>query len=230
MTTAHPSPEKLIDQCQGLVRSLAVKIHRGLPPHIELDDLVAYGQLGLAEAARDFNPQQGSRFSTYAYYRIRGAIYDGLSKMSWTSRARYNRLRNEQMANQTLQADSESPAAESLQGDARWFVGLTERLAVVHLATNSEDDQGRADAALQDPDAPAPATVAADREIQQRLNQLIDELPEEAGKLVRATYFQGLTLQDAAKQIGVSKSWASRLHAKTLESLARSLRQIGAAD
>jgi RNA polymerase sigma factor for flagellar operon FliA len=55
-------------------------------------------------------------------------------------------------------------------------------------------------------------------------------LPAEARTLIQATYFEGLTLQDAAKRIGISKAWASRLHVKTLQQLANALRHAGVAD
>ncbi len=100
MTVSQQASEQLIDRYQDLVRSIAVSVRRKAPKNIELEDLIAYGQVGLVQAARDFDPQRGNTFSTYAYYRIRGAIYDGLSKLSWTSRARYNRLRYQQMANE----------------------------------------------------------------------------------------------------------------------------------
>ena len=81
MTAPAKTSRQLIEDNQGLVRSLAKRIHRGLPSHVEFEDLVSYGQAGLAEAARSFDPEVGSQFSTFAYYRIRGAIYDGLAKM-----------------------------------------------------------------------------------------------------------------------------------------------------
>jgi RNA polymerase sigma factor for flagellar operon FliA len=94
--------QKLIEECQGLVRSLASRIHHKVPPYIDLEDLVAYGQVGLAEAARDFDPSRGTQFSTFAYYRIRGAIYDGLAKMSWFSRVEYGRRRNQNLTTRVL--------------------------------------------------------------------------------------------------------------------------------
>ena len=124
------SSGQLIEENQGLVRSLALKIHRKLPPHVELDDLVAYGQIGLAEAARDFDPSRGGRFSTYAYYRIRGAIYDGLSKMNWFSRSEYRRIRYNQMANDTLEADGVKPPAaegDDAEGELRWFRDISSK-------------------------------------------------------------------------------------------------------
>ncbi len=102
MTVATQNPQLRIEECQGLVRSMAVQIGRKLPPHVELEDLIEYGQVGLAEAARDFDPGLGSRFSTYAYYRVRGAIYDGLAKVAWFNRSRCQSSRYEQKANKFL--------------------------------------------------------------------------------------------------------------------------------
>ena len=102
----------MISEGRALVRSLALRIYRGLPVKVDLEDLIAYGELGLAEAARDFDPDQGNQFSTFAYYRIRGAIYDGVAKMTWTSRARYRRMRYEQMANQVLEREEERKSEE----------------------------------------------------------------------------------------------------------------------
>ena len=224
MTTAQQTPIQLIDEGQRLVHSLAARIHRGLSPRIELDDLIQYGQLGLAEAARDFDESQGCRFITFAFYRVRGAIYDGLSKMSWSSRARHKRLRYEQMANLALSEAGDAPAAASLLEDARWLRGATEKLSVIFWAVF--EGLSEVESQVEDSQLPPAATVA-DREIHEKLSELIDALPHEERALVRATYFEGQTLKEAADRLEISKSWASRLHAKALESLARSLRRMG---
>jgi RNA polymerase sigma factor for flagellar operon FliA len=231
MSAPAKTSEQLIAECQGLVRSIALKIHRSLPDFLDIEDSIAYGQIGLAEAARDFDPGQGHQFSTYAYYRIRGAIYDGLSKMSWVSRSQYQRLRCEQKAGEALLDDATSPATSesSLEDDARWLTRLSSTLAVVYLSTRSEDDTSPG-SNLSDDSSPPPEEVVAEREISVKLRELIDSLPEEAGKLIRAAYFEGLTLQEAGQRLGIGKSWASRLHAKTLQRLGRSLRLLGLAD
>lgn len=165
------------------MRSLATKIHKGLPSRFELDDLVAYGQVGLAEAARDFDASRGIRFSTYAYYRIRGAIYDGLSKMTWLSRAQYERLRYEQMANETLQAESEeggTSVGESAEEGMRWLRDIAGVLAMVYLATQSDDEEDSGPGDVEDAAAASPASVAIDRELREKLHELVDALPLEA--------------------------------------------------
>ncbi|MBI2478327.1 MAG: sigma-70 family RNA polymerase sigma factor, partial [Planctomycetia bacterium] len=139
---ADQSPKALIEEGQALVHSLATKIARNLPMRVDLDDLIAYGQVGLAEAARQFDPSRGTQFTTFAYYRIRGAIYDGVSKMSWTSRARYARYRFEEMTNETLaQAHDSNPTDLSLAEEARWFRNVTEKLAVIQLVSVSDDGE-----------------------------------------------------------------------------------------
>ncbi|OHB78770.1 MAG: hypothetical protein A2W31_01430 [Planctomycetes bacterium RBG_16_64_10] len=226
------SDQQLIEQAQPMVRSLATQIRRNLPVGVDLDDLIAYGQVGLVEAAKDFDRDQGSKFTTYAYYRIRGAIYDGVSKMSWMSRARYKRIQYHSMANDTLRRghDQSAPAAESsLAGQAEWFGNVTEKLAIVYLTSHAHEQPGVRDSALQDR-AATPVAAAAGREICAKLRELVSALPTPARLLIQTTYFEGATLREAARRLGISKSWASRLHAKTLEDLARSLRKVGAGE
>jgi RNA polymerase sigma factor for flagellar operon FliA len=70
----------------------------------------------------------------------------------------------------------------------------------------------------------------AQQEIVAKLRELIRTLPNIEERLIRRIYFEGATLQEAADALGISKSWASRLHAKALEQLARSLRRLGASE
>jgi RNA polymerase sigma factor FliA len=183
-----PNPQTLIEDCQGLVRSLASRIHHKMPAHVVLDDLVAYGQVGLAEAARDFDPARGIQFSTFAYYRIRGAIYDGLAKMSWFSRVEYGR-RKQQLSGQVLS----------------W---------------REAEDNASGLASLVDTSTPAPPAVAILHEINTRLDELATALPEDARELIHTIYSEGLDLQEAGRRLAISKSWASRLHRRTLRRLA----------
>jgi RNA polymerase sigma factor for flagellar operon FliA len=230
MDQPPPTREQLINQTQGLVYSLASGIARSLPVRADMDDLVAYGELGLAQAARDFDPSYGVAFTTFAYHRIRGAIYDGLAQMTWTSRAQYRRLRHLQMAEEVVAQDAQTAppdGQESLESGVRWLRSVTDQLAAVFLTSQGEDGRGIRDSAIEDPRATG-ATIVAQQEIGQRLHRLIDELPDIERRLIKSVYLEGITLQMAGQSLGVSKSWASRLHAKALGTLARSLRRLGA--
>ena len=230
MTTVDKTREQMIEDCQGLVRSLAWRIHRNLPEYIDIDDLVSYGQVGLAEAARDFDSTRGTQFSTFAYYRIRGSIYDGLANMTCFGRARHSRLRFEPMANELLQLEQEAQGEPRVEDEIRWLKNLSSSLAVVYLATCGSDGEEDEQSTPEDHNTPLPSAMAIQQETALKLHQLIDALPKEAGELIRSAYFEGLTLQEAGKRLGVSKAWASRLHAKTLQRLARALRSSGVAD
>ena len=95
MTTASSARQRdeMFMLHQGLVRAIAWKTHQRLPRAVELDDLVAYGQIGLLEAIAAFDAARSRKFTTYAWYRIRGAMLDGLGKMTWFDRAASGSLR-----------------------------------------------------------------------------------------------------------------------------------------
>jgi RNA polymerase sigma factor for flagellar operon FliA len=239
MTTVDPQLERRVEQCQGLVRSLATQIGRKLPPYVELEDLIEYGQLGLVEAAGDFDPQRGGQFSTYAYYRIRGAIYDGLAKMSWFSRAQYRRIRYEQMADDVVgsayagegePADDVGSAAASVEMEARRFRDVSRSLSIVYLATHRSAGREETTEAseLVDASSPEPSAAAIGRELSLKLLEVIEALPLQEATFICDVYYQGMTLQDAGQRLGISRAWASRLHARILRRLARSLRLLEA--
>ena len=231
MSTAAKTTDQLIDECQGLVKSLAWKARTGLPHSVDIDDLIGYGQVGLSEAAKAYDPSRGVKFSTFAYYRVRGAIFDGLTMMSWFRRSPSRDVKFEQMANEVLEEQSEEASrseATSLRNDGRWLKELSSSLAIVYLAGDRPD--GESDMQPVDSSMPTPQSAVSEDEVHARLTDLVDSLPGQEGALIRAAYYEGLSLTDAARRIGVSKSWASRLHAQTLKRLAHSLRQAGIVD
>jgi RNA polymerase sigma factor FliA len=226
---ATPDTVSLIEEGRALVRSLALRIYRNLPIRVELDDLIAYGELGLAEAARDFDHEHGAQFSTFSYYRIRGAIYDGVAKMTWTSRARYRRLRYERMANQVLENERDNPGAGGeLNDPAAWFARTTEQLAVVYLASGLDSETDMMAQLADNQQEPSERIIKL--EVSEKLRNLVTKLPPLESRLIQMVYFDGYTLQDAAASLGYSKSWASRLHAKILEDLALRMRNLGMHD
>lgn len=204
---------QLIESCQGLVRSVAWKIHRKLPRNIELDDLIAYGQVGLAEAALRFDPDQKIQFITYAYRRIRGAILDGLSQMSWFKLSDYDSSRYEYMN------EDSSESSDGQSSDDAAELGAKEPAEVERSRASSERGN-----------LSTPSMIASDRELRLRIRQLIEELPLEEGLLIHATYFEGVSLTEAGNRLQISKSWATRMHTRALQRLARGLRLLGAAD
>lgn len=224
MTTPDSqTPAELIAGGQGLVKMLAVRIFRRFHQMYDLDDLVAFGQVGLVEAANRFNPQLGNQFSTFAYYRIRGAIYEGIAQMSGTSRSVFRNTRFSQRALELLEGIPEPPDDPGLRGDVQWFASVTQRMFVASLLCEPAGE-GDPLASVADLGAITPDADAEARELCRLLHSAVAELPEQSRTLIEAIYFDGVTLEEAAGRIGVSKSWGSRLHGKILEQLGNRLR------
>jgi len=108
---AASDKDDLVKKHLALVEAIARKVKRTLGAAMEVDDLVGYGHKGLVEAAERFDGRAGVAFTTFAYYRIRGAMYDGIRAMGWYSRADYARYRAEERANQYLQNQSDREGA-----------------------------------------------------------------------------------------------------------------------
>jgi RNA polymerase sigma factor for flagellar operon FliA len=209
-----------MDAYIGLVKALAWKIHQQLPRSVEIDDLIGYGCVGLAEASRSFDASRGLKFSTFAFYRVRGAIFDGLSQMAWFRRdyfeSRAYRHAPQEGEDQGANPSPEQVAEDRTPGRTRWAKKSMQQLERLgkegSLCDSVADHRG------------SERLSVAERERIERLRQLIDALPKAAAELLRATYYEGLTLKDAAARMGRDKSWASRLHARTLAELARVLK------
>jgi RNA polymerase sigma factor for flagellar operon FliA len=210
--------DRLIEQHLSLVQAIAGKLKRSLGRSIDFEDLVGYGSKGLIEAAERFDPRQGTAFTTFAYYRIRGAMLDGLRTMGWYSRADYARYRAEERANEYLQNLADRAGAEGVAAPARPDAGaalgeiaeILGGVAAVHI-TSIE-----AAARVADERLPPPDEDIDRRQSGSRLRAALDRLPERERKLMELYYFAEKNLEEAGAELGLSKSWACRLHARAV--------------
>ena len=233
--------DQLVEQHLHLVHAIAAKLKRRLGKTMEPGDLVGYGTQGLIEAARKFDPKQGAAFGTFAYYRIRGAIFDGMRTMGWYSRVDYARFRAEERANEYLAAASEREATEKSANPAgtaqdksqgkpvNKSVNKSEVLAdiaevlsgvaTVHI-TSIEAARDAPDDRFQAPDQ-----AALEAEGRARVRAALATLPDKERQLMELYYFADMKLEDAGKKLGLSKSWASRLHTRAVNRLREALEE-----
>ena len=219
--------DRLIEEHRPYVVGLAVKIMRGLPFHVELDELVAYGTLGLVEAAGRFDASIPAAFTTFSYYRIRGAIYDGLREMGYLSRSAHAPTRFAANANDLLHtaAEDEQPggvASTEVEDDIAAAEEVIERLIPAYLLS-LESERVRE---IADPEAFS-AEDAERRDLIGLVLSALRELRDDERQLIEAIYFKYVPMTDLAKQRGVNKSWISRLHARAIDHLRESLRGRG---
>jgi RNA polymerase sigma factor for flagellar operon FliA len=217
--------DRLVEQHLPLVQSIAGKLKRTLGRTIEFEDLMAYGTKGLLEAAERFDPTLGASFGTFAYYRVRGAMLDGLRSMGWYSRADYARYRAEERANQYLQNQSERETAAKQSGakdsPASALESIAEILggvATIHI-TSLE-----AAAAVADERLPPPDADIARVQDRARVREALARLPEKERTLLEMYYFGDKNLGEAGAALGLSKSWACRLHARAVDLLRAALK------
>ncbi len=213
------------EQYTPYVRSIAGKVKKTVAKEIDFDDLVEYGMIGLLEAADRYDPKHGANFMTFAYYRIRGAIYDGLRGMGWMSRSEYARARFEERANEYLaevaQAEEageeipENPFEMAVQDLASAVQGL----AAVYL-TSLDGAEGLQ---IEDDKNTGQEESLGLSEARVMVRDTIQKLNEQERQLLEMYYYKEMSLQEVGEQLGLSKSWTSRLHARVIEKLHRML-------
>ena len=190
-----------------LVQGIARKVKRTLGAAIDLDDLVGYGRKGLVEAAERFDGRAGVAFTTFAYYRIRGAMYDGIRAMGWYSRADYARYRAEERANQYLQTQADREGAARAQspdaaggGQARrrprrW--PRWPRCCPVSPPSTSRRSRRRRASPTRACARPTPRSTP--RRLSQRVREAMTTLPDKERQLMELYYFGDKNLEEAGR-------------------------------
>jgi RNA polymerase sigma factor for flagellar operon FliA len=211
-TMPKADPTKLIETYRSYAHAVAAEVVRKLPPSVDKEDLIGAAELGLVEAAASFDPSRGVLFKTFAYYRIRGAVYDALRKMGWFSKSLYDQYKFEMAANEYLKDYSTAPppnaAAEEEYQDLQ---NVTGSIVSCYLLSLDERAYETADSSQ------TPEEVLQESEERQRLREAISQLPEKNRQVLEGYYFQDLSLEEIGQRLGLSKSWVCRVHAKSLE-------------
>ena len=217
---AAKDPRRLVDDHIPFVRSIARKLREQVPM-IEFDDLVGFGMQGLLEAAQRFDDRHGVAFTTFAYYRVRGAMFDGLRSMGWLPRSEYARVRFEERANSYLQSQAErgtDASGNSVEEPVRELAQALGGIAAVFVTMLDQRDEQQ----LPD-ERPQPPEVIERLQMAQRVRRVMARLPDKERFLIERYYYHDQTLEQVGASMGLSKSWTSRLHARALALLREEL-------
>jgi RNA polymerase sigma factor for flagellar operon FliA len=217
--------QDLIESALPFVRAIAKDVVAFLPREVDREDVIRYGEMGLVQAAEGFDPRYGVRFETFAYYRIKGAMYDGLRKMAWLPRKLYAKLKYEEGANGYLQnvADREL-GAEGPPDPATQVTEAVGALAAIYVTSLDAGD--RQEGPEDSTEAP-PERSAELSEARELLRESLAGLPDAERQLLEMFYYENVTLTEAGARLGHTKSWASRMHARALERLREQLEARG---
>jgi RNA polymerase sigma factor for flagellar operon FliA len=209
-----------------LVDIVCHQIRRQLGRTLRMEDIVSYGREGLLAAARTFDAARGVPFRRWANIRVRGAVIDGVRANSALPRSVYARLRATDGADRARDglAEEEAGRPPRSQEDAdkrisEYLAGVATAIAI-GFASASPDDHG--EATDRTPNAEERFARA---QLLARIHESIHELPDAERTLLERHYFDDVTFEQAAAELGLSKSWASRLHTRAVETVARSLKR-----
>jgi RNA polymerase sigma factor for flagellar operon FliA len=228
---------KLVVRELPQVYYVASRIRERLPKNVELEDLVQAGVIGLLEACRSYDGSKDAQFSTFAKFRIRGAILDSLRKLDWGSRTL--RRRGREISSTIVKLESQlgrKPDEEEIAVDMQ--MGLDElhetqtQLDGLHLVgqlTNSTNDHAESYDLIES--APStgednPFELCLKGERKEQLAEAVSQMSEREQLILSLYYNEELTMMEVSKIVGIAVSRVSQIHAAAMVKLRASLQHL----
>ena len=234
-TMSASEREALLMEHLPTVRYLARRIHERLPQHVDLDDLISAGMVGLIDAFSKFDHGKKVQFKSYAQFRIRGAILDSLRTLDWSPRElrRKGRAVEEAIRTSTQRlgrAPSEPEIAQQMEislSDLQTLLGDLKGLEIGSLHMERSEDSGDEELAYI-PGAPEddPLFRCLKGEMKQHLADAIEELPEKERMVLTLYYYEELTMKEIGLTLGVVESRVSQIHSAAVVRLRVSLANL----
>ena len=224
--------DRLIVHYSPLVKYVAGRVGVGLPPNVEHADLVSYGVFGLIDAIDKYDLERAIKFETYAISRIRGAIIDELRSIDWIPRSVRSKSREvertyAQLEGELHRSPTEQEVADKIGisiGDLHQIFSKVSYANVVALDELMHAGGERGDSltlgdTLKDNRAEDPVMAFETQETKFLLSRAVNLLPEREKIVVTLYYYEGLTLAEIGRVLGVTESRICQMHTKAVMQL-----------
>lgn len=218
-----------------LIKYIATRIAARLPMHIEIQDLINSGVLGLMDAIEKFDPDKGVKFETYAEYRIKGSILDSLRALDWVPRS----VRKVATLLENTYADLEKklgrPArdeevAAAMDVEVEKLHKLMSRVSHVAMVSLDRDTRNNTQTSLLDrlinPDDASGFDKLDTEELRDVLAESVERLPEKEQAVVSMYYYNEMTMKEIGKVLNLTESRVSQIHTKAVLRLRGKLRKF----
>lgn len=234
----NDTANQLVEHYKYLVHFHADRIGSHLPKNVSKDDLISFGLLGLFDAITKFDIDRNLKFDTYASFRIRGAIMDGLRKEDWLPRALREQVKLiEQTTEELEQKYKRQPTSEEIAKQVNMTVDEVESIVKNGLFSNvlSIEEKPKGNDADQEEgigySVPNTSFIAPDEhvvsnELKSDLIQAIKKLNKNEQLVVSLFYQEELTLTEIGKVLDLSTSRISQIHKKAIFKLKNILKEI----
>ena len=218
----------------SLVKAIAIRVHENLPVHVDLDDLIHAGVMGLFDAVTKYDGTKNVVFHSYAKHRIKGAILDSLRQLDWASRDQRRRQKQVESTTRDLasklgRTPCDTEVANQLGvGLERWHRMQMEMrtISLVSTSPDPERDRDRAQEFAATPEY-QPDRMCERRQLQHTLARAIGTLPERYQKVVFLYYTNDMTMKEIGDRLGVNESRVSQIHKTALQKMAVVLQSEG---
>jgi RNA polymerase sigma factor for flagellar operon FliA len=217
-----PPADELVIRHGELVKRIAYHVVSRLPSHIEVDDLIQAGMIGLLNAAQNFTPTKGANFETYAGIRIRGAMLDEARRSNWTPRSTFRNAKQVSLAirsieNRTGRDAKGQEIAEALGVSVEEYHRMVESAASSRILSY-EQLAGDPERASMLPEAPedGPETMLEEDQFREALAEAISSLPERERLVLSLYYDRELNLREIGAILEVSESRVCQIHGQAV--------------
>ena len=219
-----------------LVKYVVNRMTMNLPPGVTRDDLHAIGSMGLIEAAKKYDKDKGVLFKTYSVSRIRGSILDELRRYTLGGQTLCRKARQIELAIKSIELRNNGPASPQEIADELNIPlnKLNKMLAEVSRSflisldepTYVDDSKTSFSDTIEDTRLISPIKNVENKEQQELIRKIIQELPDQEKRVLVLYYFEELTLREIGLILNVSESRVSQIHTKSIIRLRSRLKQL----
>ena len=235
VSTLTPEQEKVLLEHLPIVRFLARRIHERLPQHVDIEDLVSAGVVGLMDAFSKFDSTKKVQFRSYAQFRIRGAILDSLRTLDWSPRELRRKGRAVEEAIRVLtQRMGRAPGEGEIAAEMKLSLDEYQQLlgdlkgleiGTLHMERNEDSGEEELSYIPGRPDED-PLFRCLRGELEGRLAEAIAELPDRERLVMTLYYYEEMTMREIGLALGVVESRVSQVHASAVVHLRAALKDL----